>query len=195
MIPVLADSLPARWFFEVVRRCYQLRYPRRLSIAPGVRIWGRLTIGGSVRVRIEAGCRIRQRVIINGKGTVTVGRHTLLNGCWIGARRSITIGDWCLISDCAISDTDFHNLPPRLRHRPATEQATAPITIERNVWVGARAIVGKGVTIGADSVVGTGAVVRTDVPSGVVVIGNPAQVVKTFTERTAPEEDLRVGTD
>lgn len=189
------DAGPARWFFSLVRRYYQLRYFPRLSIAPGVRIWGRLTVGGSVRVRIEADCRIRQRVIINGKGSVRVGRHTLLNGCWIGARSSIEIGDWCLISDCAISDTDFHNLPPRLRHLPATDKATAPITIERNVWVGARAIVGKGVRIGADSVVGTGAVVRSDVPPGVVVIGNPAQVVKTFSERTEPGEDLRAGTD
>jgi hypothetical protein len=58
----------------------------------------------------------------------------------------------------------------------------------RNTWVGARAIVLKGTTIGDDSVVGSGSVVRGEVPAGVVVAGNPAVVVKTFSpeQRSAP---------
>jgi maltose O-acetyltransferase len=38
----------------------------------------------------------------------------------------------------------------------------------------------KGVHIGADSVVGLGSVVRKSIPPGVVVIGNPQQIVKHF---------------
>ena len=47
-----------------------------------------------------------------------------------------------------------------------------------NVWLGGGAIVLAGVTIGADSVVGAGAVVTRDVPPGVVVVGNPARVLR-----------------
>jgi maltose O-acetyltransferase len=40
--------------------------------------------------------------------------------------------------------------------------------------------VGPGVTIGDDSVVGAGSVVLKDVPTGVLVAGNPARVVRSL---------------
>jgi putative colanic acid biosynthesis acetyltransferase WcaF len=52
------------------------------------------------------------------------------------------------------------------------------ITIGRGVWICAGAFIGPGVTIGDNSVVGARAVVVKDIPSGVVVAGNPARVVK-----------------
>jgi acetyltransferase-like isoleucine patch superfamily enzyme len=52
------------------------------------------------------------------------------------------------------------------------------VILERGVWIGDSAIVCKGVRIGENSVVGAGSVVRKDVPPNVVVIGNPAEIVK-----------------
>ena len=46
------------------------------------------------------------------------------------------------------------------------------------MWIGVYAIVCKGVRIGENSIVGAGSVVRKDVPPNVVVMGNPARVVK-----------------
>ncbi|WP_286959810.1 sugar O-acetyltransferase [Arsenicicoccus sp. UBA7492] len=57
-------------------------------------------------------------------------------------------------------------------------EGARPITIEDNVWIGGGAIVLAGVTVGRDSIVGAGAVVTKDVPRGVVVVGNPARVVR-----------------
>lgn len=171
----------AAMYFALRRLQYRLRYGRRLRLGRGVMLIGRLSLRGGTRLELGDHVRVRRRVIVNGGGVARVGAHTLLNGCWLGATRSVTVGDWCLISDCDISDSDFHNLPPRLRHhRPALEAAFAPVVIGRNAWVGARAMVLKGVHVGDDSVVGAGAVVREDVPAGVVVAGNPARVVKTF---------------
>ena len=164
-----------------VRRVwYRLRYPR-LTMGTGVRIAGRLQLHEGTTLILGDRVRILQNVIINGGGTVTVGSDTLLNGCWIGSRQSVEVGDWCLISDCSIVDTDYHNLPPTQRHQKLSAKAEAPIRIGNNVWVGAQASVLKGTTIGSDSVIGFGAVVRGVVPDGVVLTGNPAQVVKTFT--------------
>jgi len=179
--PALQPVLAA--VFGVRRAWYHVRYPR-VEIGPGVLLIGRLKVRHGTRVRIGAHARIRQTVVIRGGGEVEIGEHTLLNGCWIGARRRVSIGPWCLVSDCGITDSDFHNLPPRQRHEPAGAKALAPVTIGRNVWVGASALVLKGSVIGDDSVVGAGAVVRGTVDAGVVVAGNPARVVKTF----APEE-------
>lgn len=55
---------------------------------------------------------------------------------------------------------------------------TAPVTIGNNVWVGANTTILPGVTIGDFSVVAAGSVVTKDVPSGVLVGGIPAKVIK-----------------
>ena len=168
-----------KFYFEGKRLFYGLRYPN-VSLAPGVLIKGSLNIRGGVKVVIGSGTRLAKRVRISGSGAVVIGCNALLNGPWIGCQKSVTIGDDCLISDCYIVDTDYHNLEPHLRHCSPGAKVAAPIILERNVWVGARATVMKGVRIGPDSVIGLGAVVRKSVPSGVVVIGDPQQVVKHF---------------
>lgn len=169
----------ASFYFEAKRLFYRWRYPNVL-LGKGVRITGSLQVNGKVKVTIGSGSRLGKRVLIYGSGTVTIGSNVSLNGPWIGCERSISIGDDCLISDCAIADSDYHNLEPHLRHCPPGPKVSAPIVIERNVWIGARATVMKGVHIGADSAVGLGCIVRKSVPPGVVVIGNPQQIVKHF---------------
>jgi acetyltransferase-like isoleucine patch superfamily enzyme len=158
---------------------YRLRYPRS-TFGAGVRIVGRLRIGKGTRVELGRSVRIRQKVVLNGGGTIVVGEHTLLNGCWIQALERVDVGAWSLLSDCGVTDTDHHNLTPRLRHAGALPQVTEPVVLGRNVWVGLGAVLLKGTTVGEDSVVGAGAVVRGRVPDGVVVIGNPAEIVKEF---------------
>jgi maltose O-acetyltransferase len=187
--PVLKDL--ANLYFEAKRLFYRVRYPNVL-LAKGVRIKGTLQVNGTVKVTIGPGSRLGKHVLIYGSGTVTIGSNVLLNGPWIGCERSITIGDECLISDCAIADSDYHNLEPHLRHCPPGPKVSAPIVIERNVWIGARATVMKGVNIGADSAVGLACVVRKSVPPGVVVIGNPQQIVKQFDLKQPLHEDANL---
>lgn len=59
---------------------------------------------------------------------------------------------------------------------------SAPITLEKNVWIGANATVCGGVTIGEGSVIGAGSVVLHDIPAGVVAAGNPCKVIRRITE-------------
>lgn len=54
----------------------------------------------------------------------------------------------------------------------------APVTIGKDCWIGANAIILPGVTIGDLCVVAAGSVVTKDVPSGVLVAGNPAIIKK-----------------
>ncbi len=56
---------------------------------------------------------------------------------------------------------------------------TKPIVIGRCVWIATGATVLPGVHIGDGAVVGAMAVVSKDVPPRAVVVGNPAQVVRT----------------
>ena len=179
----------ARGWFAMRRLYYAVRY-RHLQLGPGVVITGRLRLVDKTTLSVGAHSVIRQSMRVDGGGRVSIGEHTRINGdCWIGARTTVTIGDWCLISDCAIFDNDFHNVLPRERHLPPAPDVAAPVHIGDNVWIGTRALVMKGSVIGADSVVGAGAVTRGSVPAGVVVAGNPAVVVRRF------DDDQRCVTD
>ncbi|WP_081795243.1 acyltransferase [Nocardioides sp. URHA0020] len=178
-LPTLVRG-PARAALRLVSLAYRVRYPRRLRLGRDVVILGRLRLAEGTRLELGDRTRVRGRVIVNGGGRVRVGPDTLLNGCWIVAATEVTLGAGCLVSDCGITDSDFHNLDPDRRHLPPDDATRRPVRIEDNVWVGAHALVLKGTEIGRDSVVGAGAVVRGNVPERVVVSGNPARIVKKF---------------
>lgn len=55
-----------------------------------------------------------------------------------------------------------------------------PVTINEDVWVGAKATILPGVTIGEKSIIGAGAVVVKSVPPKTVVVGVPATTVRTL---------------
>jgi acetyltransferase-like isoleucine patch superfamily enzyme len=74
-------------------------------------------------------------------------------------------------------DTILHHLDPAL---PSTH--TSEVTIGRNCYIGAGAIILPGVTIGDNSIIGAGAVVTKSVPQGSVAMGVPAKVVCTREE-------------
>jgi acetyltransferase-like isoleucine patch superfamily enzyme len=110
---------------------------------------------------------------------VIIGDDVGMSGCSITAENQIKIGNRVLVGAGAlIIDSDAHPLSPEDR---ATRQSarTAPIEIQDDVFIGARAIILKGVRIGYGAVVGAGAVVAKNVPARAIVAGNPARVVGT----------------
>lgn len=110
------------------------------------------------------------------QGQITLGNYCLISpGVCLASAEQINIGDNCMLAaEVYISDCDWHGIYNRIR----PFRCSAPVTLHNNVWVGLRAIIGKGLTIGENSVVGAGAVVVEDVPANVVVAGNPAKIVK-----------------
>ena len=121
-----------------------------------------------------------QRVTIKTGGhgaQVIIGDHVGISGCTISAVTSISIGNYVLLgSGCLITDSDAHPVDPEER-RLGGGGKSAPIVIEDDVFIGARAIVLKGVTIGKGSVIGAGAVVSKSIPPYSIAVGNPAKVV------------------
>ena len=88
----------------------------------------------------------------------------------------VDIGDRCQFAPGVHVYTATH--PLDAEERAAGPEYAKPVTVGDDVWVGGRAVVNPGVRIGDEAVVGSGSVVTRDVPSGVVVAGNPATVVK-----------------
>lgn len=69
-----------------------------------------------------------------------------------------------------------------LAHDASTKQIIGytkigAVTIEDDVFIGARSIIMPGVTIGKGSIVAAGSVVTKSMPEGMIVGGNPAKVI------------------
>nr|WP_219054085.1 sugar O-acetyltransferase [Lactobacillus sp. Sy-1] len=96
---------------------------------------------------------------------------TLLDTC------PITIGDNCYFGpDCGLY-TPVHPIDPVQRKNDV--EMGAPITIGNNVWLGGHVTILPGVTLGNNVVVGAGSVVTKSFGDNVVIVGNPAHVIKT----------------
>ena len=79
----------------------------------------------------------------------------------------------------------FSVMWPSAADIPGQPMTRGDVVIGNDVWIGMDATVMSGVTIGDGAVVGAGAVVRRDVAPYTIVVGNPAQPVRTrFDERT-----------
>jgi putative colanic acid biosynthesis acetyltransferase WcaF len=60
---------------------------------------------------------------------------------------------------------------------PSLQLMTKPITIGKNAFIGARAMILPGVCIGDQAIVGAMSVVAKDVPDHQIVAGNPAKKI------------------
>lgn len=85
----------------------------------------------------------------------------------------ITIGANTTVSQGAYLCTASHDIT-----NPLNPLITAPIVIEDQAWIGAKAFIGMGVKIGQGAIVGATASVYKDVEAWTVVGGNPAKFIK-----------------
>lgn len=107
-----------------------------------------------------------------------VGTNVFVNqNCRFNDVGGIVLGDDVMVGPGVSFITSGHPVDPAQRRGGVT---SAPITVERNAWIGAGAVVLQGVTVGEDAIVAAGAVVTHDVPPRTVVAGVPAAVIKTI---------------
>ncbi|MDQ6884614.1 MAG: acyltransferase [Candidatus Dormibacteraeota bacterium] len=158
------------------------RRPRsRVSLGRRILGNGRLRVEGPGRVELGddvnawSHAEVNHLVTTDRRAVIRIGRNARLNGCTLIAADRIEVGADCVLGSCEIRD----HLPATslMRHRPATDVA-GPVVLEDNVWVGGQVSVLPGVRVGKNSVIGIQAVVFDDVRSNVIVVGNPARVVR-----------------
>lgn len=88
----------------------------------------------------------------------------------------VKIGKNCLIAPQVGIYTAAH--PLDRKKRTSGLEYGKPITIGDDCWIGGHAVINPGVTLGDNVVVGSGAVVTKSFPSNVVLVGNPARIIK-----------------
>jgi acetyltransferase-like isoleucine patch superfamily enzyme len=127
---------------------------------------------------------------VGEEGRVEIGDYCYLTNAVLLCELELRIGRYVVIGwNATVADTDFHPIGPAERiadalacsplgkGRPRPEIPRRPVVIEDDVWIGPNATILKGVHIGAGAFVEAGALVTRDVPAGMRVVGNPAQVV------------------
>jgi acetyltransferase-like isoleucine patch superfamily enzyme len=150
---------------------------------------------------VFAGARLGERVVVGDQSCVrervTVGDDVVLgrgvlveNDTTIGAGSKIqaeayitaysTLEEHVFIAPCVVTTND--NFMGRTEERHALRKGP---TIRRAARVGGGAILCPAVEIGEEAFVGAGAVVTKDVAPRVIVVGNPARVL-----RDVPDEEL-----
>ena len=134
-------------------------------------------IGKNAHLTVEGTVQILRgvRVFVNDGAHLEIGTRTYINDCsTVTCFDHIKIGSGCSISwNANIMDGNIHELVISGRPRPRS----APVTIGDRVWVGSGATILAGTKISDNSIIAAASVVTTDVPTGVVVAGNPARII------------------
>ncbi len=124
---------------------------------------------------IKYGKAINPSSIISKSASIGAG-SVVMQGAIVQA--STQIGKHCIINTGATVDHDC--FLGDYVHISPNATLCGGITVGEGSQVGAGAVVAPGITIGKWSLVAAGAVVLKDVPDNVLVIGNPARVVKSI---------------
>ena len=115
------------------------------------------------------------------------GKNCYFNyGCTILDVNRVTFGDFCMLGPNVSIYTATH--PTDYEMRNAGPELGWDVKIGNCCWIGGSAVICPGVTIGDNVVVASGAVVTKDVPSNVVVAGNPAKIIKHLKPYKKPEQ-------
>ena len=153
-------------------------------VSTGAIVFAGATVGAGC-ILGDQSC-VRERVTI--ADDVVVGRGVLVeNDTMIGSGTRIqaeayvtaysTLEEDVFIAPCVVTTND--NLMGRTERRK--ELMKGP-TIRRGARVGGGAILCPGIEVGEEAFVGAGAVVTKDVPPRMVVVGNPARVIRAVAD-------------
>ncbi len=153
-------------------------------VSTGAIVFAGATVGAGC-ILGDQSC-VRERVTI--ADDVVVGRGVLVeNDTMIGSGTRIqaeayvtaysTLEEDVFIAPCVVTTND--NFMGRTERRK--ELMKGP-TIRRGARVGGGAILCPGIEVGEEAFVGAGAVVTKDVPPRMVVVGNPARVIRAVAD-------------
>ena len=160
----------------------------RLRLSPGVTIgdYCRLDCTGRLGITMGRGVTLRRGTHIEvtsvlrqvAEGCILGDRVGISEGCFIGAKALVRIGDDTIVGPHVLIVAENHVFADPgtpVRGQGVTREG---IEIGRDCWIGGGAKILDGVHVGDGAVIGAGAVVAHDVEPLAVAVGVPARVVR-----------------
>ena len=125
----------------------------------GANLLGTPFIHSTAKIQIPWNLTMKHRACLGEcANAYSLGKIKILEGATIAQEAYLCTGTH-----------DFNN--------PSLQLITKPITVGKNSFIGARAMILPGVSIGDQAIVGAMSVVSRDVPDHQIVVGNPAKKI------------------
>ena len=116
----------------------------------------------------------KQSKLFIGNDTMIGYRFTCL------CKEMIEVGEKCLIAEDVFITDYNHCTNKNIGYKVLVSK---PVKIGNHVWIGQKAIILPGVNIGDESIIGAGSVVTKSIPPYSIAVGNPAKVIKIWSEK------------
>ena len=175
--------LSLEYWISYLRWC--VRFPRFLAHRCYIGAGSRLDIGPRARLHFGRQVEFAHNFTGDFYGRVTIGNRVFFqHHCHISAHEELTIGDYSIFGEGVSIHDENHIFTAGADPIADRGYVVKPISIGRNVWVGAKATILPGVHIGDNAVIGANAVVTHDVPAYTVVGGVPARVIREIKPST-----------
>lgn len=139
------------WWRRIVLRMFGAKVSGNANIYASVDIWAPWNL------EIEDGACIGPHVVCYNQAKIVIKRNVI-------------------VSQYSYLCTAGHKT--ELQNNAETGLIKSPIIIGEGAWIGARAFIGMGVCVGENAIVGANSGVYKDVEPGMIVGGNPAQIIK-----------------
>lgn len=121
---------------------------------------------------------IHPTVLIRGAESIEIGNNVNLNhGTELYGNGGISIGDNSMLAYNVMVFSDSRKFRGSELLKQMKGRTLSPVSIGKDVWIGAGAIIMPGVQIEDHAIVAAGAVVSKNVKEWDIVGGNPAKVI------------------
>jgi len=126
------------------------------------------------------GCRISEGTFIkvSKNAELSLCNTFLGRNCLISSGKSIVINSGCLIAELVVIRDHNHQYNLNDDKIISLGINAGCITIEKNVWIGAKVTILKGVTIGENAVIGAHSLVNKNINKNSLALGTPARIIK-----------------
>jgi len=138
---------------------------------------------------VDSYCRLDSIV-----GSIAIGKRVhIAQGCILGGGGGLVIEDYVGVSAGAkiYSHSEAPGEGKRMSGPMIPERYkfinTGPVTVRKDAFVGANAVVLPGITVGEGAVIGANAVVTKNVPDYAIAVGIPAKVIGNRAKVSQPD--------
>ncbi len=169
----------------VIGRNVTVRHPHKITIGSNVVIDDDVVLdakgGDDSFITLHDNVVLSRGTVLSCKGgSITLGESAnFAIGCLIHAGAPVRIGKYCLLaSGCylvGVGNHGFENTDIPMMAQPSMAKG---LTLEDDVWLGAKVVVLDGVTIGTGSVVGACSLVNKSMDAYSIAVGAPARIIR-----------------
>ena len=127
------------------------------------------------------GCKIFGKPFVHQRARIQIPWNLILHdrACLGDRANAYNLGVVEIFEHATVGQEVYLCTGTHAFEQPEMNLITCKITIEKNVFIGARAFIMPGITIGENAIIGAGSLVIKNVDKNTIVGGNPAKFIKS----------------